>query len=41
MQIGVTGGLALKLGGSAPVDLADLRAAHEAWLPEYMERSPA
>ncbi len=40
-RIGVTGGEALKLGASDPVPLAELRRAHESWLPEYMERTPA
>jgi phosphoribosylformylglycinamidine synthase subunit PurL len=40
-RIGVTGGKALKLGASDPVPLAELSRAYEAWLPEYMERTPA
>ena len=33
---GVVGGNALILPGEAPISLAELRAAHEAWLPAYM-----
>jgi phosphoribosylformylglycinamidine synthase len=40
-RIGVTGGDALKLGASAPVALAELRRAHESWLPDYMDGAPA
>ncbi len=40
-RIGVTGGGALKLGAAPPVALAELRAAHESWLPEFMDRAPA
>jgi len=40
-RIGVTGGDALKLGAARPIGLADLCAAHETWLPAYMERAPA
>jgi phosphoribosylformylglycinamidine synthase II len=35
-KIGATGGDALVLGTEAPVRLADLRAAHEDWLPAFM-----
>jgi len=38
LRIGVTGGEALELGGSPPVALSALRAAHESWLPDYMDR---
>jgi hypothetical protein len=31
-----TGGDAIGLKGEAPLLLADLRAVHEAWLPNYM-----
>ena len=34
--VGKTGGDALTLAGEAPLPLADLRAAHEKWLPRYM-----
>lgn len=34
--IGVTGGDALALPGEAPLPVADLRKAHESWLPTYM-----
>jgi phosphoribosylformylglycinamidine synthase II len=40
-QIGVTGGAALRLGSSRAICLADLRAAHDSWLPEYMDGAPA
>jgi phosphoribosylformylglycinamidine synthase subunit PurL len=38
MRIGVTGGDALKLGRAEAVGLSALRAAHESWLPEFMDR---
>jgi phosphoribosylformylglycinamidine synthase len=31
-----TGGDAIALKGETPLALADLRAAHEAWLPQFM-----
>jgi phosphoribosylformylglycinamidine synthase subunit PurL len=31
-----TGGDTIALKGEPPLPLAELRAAHEAWLPEYM-----
>ncbi len=34
--VGRVGGSALGLKGEAPLPLADLKAAHEAWLPKYM-----
>jgi phosphoribosylformylglycinamidine synthase len=34
--IGKTGGSALALPGEAAVSIADLRKAHESWLPDYM-----
>jgi len=37
-RIGATGGEALKLGGARPVGLAELRKAHETWLPDFMDR---
>ncbi len=36
LRIGTTGGDALALGGEAPIPLADLRRAHEDWLPGFM-----
>jgi len=36
-RIGTTGGDALALPGEAPVLIAALRQAHEAWLPRYMD----
>ena len=35
-MIGATGGDALTLPGVEPISLAELAAAHEAWLPAYM-----
>ncbi|MGO4621184.1 phosphoribosylformylglycinamidine synthase subunit PurL [Ensifer sp. 2YAB10] len=35
--IGKTGGDAVKLGEAKAVSVADLRAAHEAWFPEFMQ----
>ena len=34
--IGVTGGSALSVKGSGQVDVSELRAIHEGWLPSYM-----
>ena len=34
--IGNTGGTTLTLGEARPLPIADLRAAHEAWFPEFM-----
>jgi phosphoribosylformylglycinamidine synthase len=34
--LGTGGGDALKLGTLATISIADLRARHEAWLPDYM-----
>ena len=34
--VGRAGGNALSLKGEAPLPLADLKAAHEAWLPTFM-----
>lgn len=34
--IGNTGGTSLTLGEARPVAIADLRAAHEGWFPEFM-----
>ena len=36
-RIGTTGGDALALPGEAPIAVAALKAAHESWLPHYME----
>jgi phosphoribosylformylglycinamidine synthase len=35
-RIGMTGGDTLTFGDGAPIDLDDLRHAHEDWLPTYM-----
>ena len=37
VEIGRTGGAALTVNGRYPISLGDLRAAHEAWLPDYMD----
>ncbi len=37
-RIGVTGGEVLALGGARAIGLAELREAHESWLPAYMDR---
>jgi len=34
--IGTTGGATLTLPGARPISVAELRAAHERWLPDYM-----
>jgi phosphoribosylformylglycinamidine synthase len=34
--IGRTGGAALKVAAGVPISMAELRAAHEGWLPAYM-----
>jgi len=34
--IGTTGGTTLKLGEARPVELSDLRKAHEGWFPDFM-----
>ncbi len=38
VRIGRTGGVTLTVNGDWPISVADLRSAHEAWLPEYMSR---
>ncbi|MFC0284077.1 phosphoribosylformylglycinamidine synthase subunit PurL [Camelimonas abortus] len=35
-KLGVAGGDAIAIPGEPPVKVADLKAAHERWLPEYM-----
>ncbi len=35
-KLGVAGGKSLRIDGEHEVKLADLRQAHESWLPEYM-----
>jgi phosphoribosylformylglycinamidine synthase len=34
--IGTTGGTALKLGEARPVEVSELRKAHEGWFPQFM-----
>lgn len=34
--IGRTGGASLTVGGACTISLAELRAAHEGWLPNFM-----
>ncbi len=41
VRIGTTGGDALTLPGGQPIFVAELRAAHETWLPAYMGETPA
>jgi hypothetical protein len=36
-RIGSTGGDAIALPGETPLPLARLRAAHEGWLPGFMD----
>jgi phosphoribosylformylglycinamidine synthase len=36
LQLGTVGGEALTLPGEVPILVADLRSAHESWLPAYM-----
>jgi phosphoribosylformylglycinamidine synthase len=38
---GMTGGDLLTLPGQETISVADLKAAHESWLPDYMAREPA
>ena len=35
--LGTTGGTALTAGGAPPISIAAMRAAHEGWLPQFME----
>ena len=35
--IGTTGGTSLTLGEARPIPLAELKAAHEAWFPQFMQ----
>jgi phosphoribosylformylglycinamidine synthase len=39
VRIGEAGGKSLKLAGHGAISLAELRAAHEAWLPAYLAAS--
>ncbi len=36
MRLGATGGHELTVDGGVPISLAELKAAHEGWLPAYM-----
>jgi phosphoribosylformylglycinamidine synthase len=36
LRLGTTGGETLNLPGGAPISLAELRSAHEDWMPQYM-----
>ena len=38
---GVTGGVSLTLPGDETISVAELRSAHERWLPDYMAAEPA
>ena len=37
--IGIVGGTSLNLPGEAPISVADMRAAHEGWLPGFMAQA--
>jgi phosphoribosylformylglycinamidine synthase len=37
-RIGTVGGVALTLPGGGAISVAQLKAAHEAWLPDYMHQ---
>jgi phosphoribosylformylglycinamidine synthase subunit PurL len=37
-RIGTIGGAALTLSGGNAISVAQLKAAHEAWLPGYMQQ---
>lgn len=39
LQLGTVGGEALTLPGEVPILVADLRSAHESWLPAYMAKA--
>ena len=36
LRLGTVGGAALTLPGEHPISVADLKTAHESWLPTYM-----
>ncbi len=38
-RIGTTGGSALLLPGSAPIEVAEIRRVRDAWMPDYMGRA--
>ncbi len=38
-RIGTTGGTALILPGSAPIEVAEIRRVRDAWMPDYMGRA--
>ena len=38
--VGVTGGDSLTLPGGEAISVAELRTAHEGWLPAYMAQEP-
>jgi phosphoribosylformylglycinamidine synthase subunit PurL len=37
-RIGTVGGAALTLSGGGAISIAQLKTAHEAWLPGYMHQ---
>ena len=37
--IGIVGGDSLRLPGEAPVTIAELKSAHETWLPNFMAQA--
>jgi phosphoribosylformylglycinamidine synthase len=41
VKVGSVGGLALTVAGGGSISVEELRAAHEGWLPNYMERGVA
>jgi phosphoribosylformylglycinamidine synthase subunit PurL len=41
VRLGYSGGGALTVGGVLSIPLADLKNAHEAWLPDYMSSGVA
>jgi phosphoribosylformylglycinamidine synthase len=36
VMLGITGGASLILPGEQTISVADLKAAHESWLPDYI-----
>ncbi|TGV77083.1 phosphoribosylformylglycinamidine synthase II, partial [Mesorhizobium sp. M00.F.Ca.ET.149.01.1.1] len=37
--IGTTGGHELKLGGTRPIPVSELKTAHEGWFPRFMDQA--
>jgi phosphoribosylformylglycinamidine synthase len=40
-RLGTVGGDSLTIGKYVSLSVQEMRATHEAWFPEYMERRPA